>query len=209
MRSITRGLLALAVLLGPAIGTAHAITVKDIIQYHAIGDDILISLIEADASVFHLTAEDVSNLKAQGVSQRVILAMIDTAKPKSLRKIVGVPNPQAPVETSTTTPDTSTDQTDVSTVSTDATPPVVVNVSQSQSVTQHVDSAPATVEVPIPVAVPVIEHSRHPLPQPQQAPPQYWGYGGQKRPDSWGPTPAPSSSRNDTKPDPAKKGGGS
>jgi hypothetical protein len=206
MRSMTRGLLALALLIGPAIGTAQAITIKEIVQYKGLGPAILISLIEADGSVFHLTAEDVQSLKDQGVPEQVILAMIDTGKPKSLRKIVGVPAPPdapaPPAEPETPPPD------DVTTSTTDAPPaPVVVNV--SQHVSQHVDASPATVEVPVPVAVPVIEHGRRPLPQPQQTPSQqYWGYGGQKRPDSWGSTPPPPPQK-DTKPDPSKKGGGS
>lgn len=205
MRSITRGLLALAVLIGPAVGVAHAITIKEIVQYKSLGPKILISLIEADRSVFHLTAEDVSKLKEQGVDESVILAMIETAKPKSERKIVELPDqPDQPVPPIEPPPD-------LNATTADAPPaPVVVNV--TQQVSQHVDASPATVEVPVPVAVPVIEHGRRPLPEPRQAQSQapsqqYWGYGGQKRPDSWGPPSAPPPPHSDTKPDPSKGGG--
>ena len=111
--------------------------------------------------------------------EQVILAMIDTAKPKSLRKIVGVPAPPdapaPPAEPETPPPD------DVTTSTADAPPaPVVVNV--SQHVSQQVDASPAMVEVPVPIAVPVIEHGRHPLPQPQQTPSQQ--YLGLRRPEA-------------------------
>jgi hypothetical protein len=218
MRAITRVLFTLAVLLGPAIGVAHAITVKEIVQYKSLGPKILISLIEADRSVFHLTAEEVSKLKEQGVDESVILAMIETGKPKSQRKTAEPSDLAQPDETvpPLEPPDSSLSSVDAPTA------PVIVNV--DQQVSQQVDSTPATVVVPVPIAVPVIEHGRRPLPEPrhetQPAAPQYWGYGGQKRPDSWGPTPAPPPQHSDAKSgsdkadktdktDPGKKGGGS
>lgn len=85
-------------------------------------------------------------------------------------------------------------------VRTEAAPrPVIVN----QTVTQEVrvetpPSHPQTQYVPVPVYVPVQVRPRVPEKEPE---PVYWGFGGQRRPDSWQEPPR-------TTP-PARPGGGS
>ena len=80
MRFALRLLLPALVLLGPMQGRASAVTVQELLDFKGkLSDDILIALIESDASVFHLSIGDVAALKEKGLSERVILAMLKTA----------------------------------------------------------------------------------------------------------------------------------
>lgn len=70
---------ACAVLL--VVGTptvARAVSTRDLIELSkaGLGDEVLVALIEADGTVFHLDAPKVLELRAAGVSERVITAMI-------------------------------------------------------------------------------------------------------------------------------------
>lgn len=197
--------LSTAVLLGPAVGTASATTIEDLIKLKAnkatpVSDDVLIALIESDGSVFHLTADDILPLKQKGLSERVIIAMLLTAKnAKPVIEVVELPRAQQ--DRYSEGPGTP------------VTPPAPVEVNVTQSNVQTVEQPrsarrttyeSAYVPVYIPVAVPVV---RQPPPQPV-----YWGFGGQLRPDAWRPAPDPPKTPPDKKPDttrdPKKAGGG-
>lgn len=188
MRHAVRLLLAGTLLLGPAAGLARAVSIRDLVKLKAAGlsDQVLVELIKSDGSVFHLTADDVLSLRRQGLSDQVIIAMLRTATARTAapaRQPAGQPGTLPAVEEETTAPGTG--QVEVETPA-----PTVVNV--TQTVRQHVERAPApvtTVTIPVPVAVPSIRRPTVARPQPK---PVYWGWGGQRRPDSWQPsTPAP------------------
>jgi hypothetical protein len=171
-RLLSIPLLAACLLTSPLLGgTAGAVSVDELFNLKANGlsDDVLVALIEADGSVFHLSSDDVLALHKRGLGERVILAMLASA-----RRAVLVTDPQPAPE-----------------------PPVrIVPVAEAhaapavapiqQSIVQHVEVVredPVYVHVPIaiPVAVPV----RHEKP----VKPVYWGYGGDLRPGSWRPAP--------------------
>lgn len=82
MRRILSTVVAALLLAGPAATSASAITIEDLVNLRAngLGDDILVALIDADGSVFQLTAVDVLALRKRGLSERVILAMLITGK---------------------------------------------------------------------------------------------------------------------------------
>jgi hypothetical protein len=128
-------------------------------------DDILVALIETDGSRFVLTADDILELYRQGLSNRVIRAMQATARK---------PRAAAPPRDAFVAPAHEAEPAPVR-------PP---DVHVTQNVTQRVEvEAPRerhhvqTIAVPVYVAVPVVQR--------KPEPPVYWGWGGQRRPDSW------------------------
>ena len=72
--------LACFVLLCGLSGRAEAVSLRDLIDLskQGISDDILIALIEAEKSVFHLGAGEVKALKAEGLSDRLVIHLLQT-----------------------------------------------------------------------------------------------------------------------------------
>lgn len=181
MRHLLSFALTGVLLTGPLAGMAHAITVRDLIALNqaGLGDDVLVALIDADDSVFTLTPMDVIELKRQGLSDRVLIRMIETARrlpPAMPARDATVAPVRAPV-TQAQAPSASA--------------PVV-----SQTVIQKVEVVQApprrtTVERPRTVYVPVAVPVRTPVRQVKEPEPVYWGWGGQRRPDSWEPSKTP------------------
>jgi hypothetical protein len=195
MRLLTPILLAGVLLVGPAAGQASAVTIADLINLKANGlsDQILIALIESDGSVFRLTADDVIDLRKRGLSETVLIAMLLTATKADRDRAAAPDSPFADGRQGVIRQDRTLQTSQ----------PTTVNV--HQTVTQSVQQYPQeteTVYVPVPVAVPVAV-----LPPRPRAEPVYWGYGGQRRPDSWNdppdrkPDPKPDP-KSDSKPDP-------
>ncbi len=206
MRFALRLLLPALVLLGPMQGRASAVTIQELLEFKGkLSDDVLVALIESDGSVFHLSIGDVASLKEKGLSEKVILAMLKTAtKPQTMPApppVVSQPQPvyapppadpygqpqqyaQEPPQPVIYDPQDQGQPT--------AKAPVVVNV--RQDVTQHVDqpqqnAQPYYAGYPLGycqyggfIGTPVVNRPVAPV---------YWGWGGQRRPDSWQPTPAP------------------
>ena len=151
---------------------ADAITLKEIVQLSraGLGDEVLLALIEVDQKVFAIDSETLHMLKDQGVSERVIVALIRSGRtqpaPEQLTASAALPEPQVMPE-----------------------PPVVV-IEHERPVVQQV-------AVPVPIYVPVVvpaarvrrhvddriieaDHARQ-----RPAEPVYWGWGGKRRPDAW------------------------
>jgi hypothetical protein len=197
MRIIFQAALALLLLAGPAAGTALAVTASQLVDLMkaGLGDDVLIALIQTDGSTFQLTAADILALHRQGLSDKVILAMQATAR-KAPAKVAERETAIQPRAESQEIESVVRDQTI-------PTAPQVVNV--YQTVSQRVESAraPSTHVLPVPYMVPVYVR---PIPVKPAAPPVYWGWNGQRRPDTWqeSPQPDPAAAKAVT---PAKKGG--
>ena len=159
-----RLLIALCFTLGVAV-PAHAVSLHDLIDLSRAGlsDDILIALVESERSVFRLTPEDLKQLKAQGLSDRLLLHLLQTpalreeaARVEAFeRRLEVASREQAPAPAPDTTPD-----------------PEVVVVDRVETIA-------------VPVYVPVYVHPERPA---KPAKPVYWGYGGKRRPDSWKPS---------------------
>jgi hypothetical protein len=175
-----------------AAGRAEAITVRDIIELSkaGLGEPVLLALIEVDRSIFAIDTATLKQLRAEGVSDTVIVAMIRSGRP--------VPPPPAPVPVAPPEPPPQPE------------PQVVV--------IDHHDAAPAPasypVAVPVPVYIPVasrgldtrtsrsntvettiqtdqgVVRARVPVPPNcVKAEPIFWGFGGKLRPGSWEPPP--------------------
>lgn len=78
MRRVLVALLAL--LLVPLPAAAGELILRDVIELHrtGLGDDLLVAMIEADGSVFNLGFADIQDLKSDGLSERVISALVRT-----------------------------------------------------------------------------------------------------------------------------------
>jgi hypothetical protein len=163
-----RLLLVGSILLGPAAGTASALTLLDVLKLKAanISDDVLVAVIEADRTVFHLTPEDIVMLRGKGISDKVIIALLQT-----VNRVQPPPQPpMVPVE-------------DARIPQLQPPAPVVVNV--TQTVEQRVEQAePRVVYQSVPYPVVVGPAVRRPSPRAPE-PIVYWGFGGQRRADSW------------------------
>jgi hypothetical protein len=175
--------LALVVLSLSAV-RAEAVTAKDIIDLTraGLGEEVLLALIEVDGSLFTIDTETLKSLKAAGVSDRVIEAMV-----RSGRMPQEAPAPFWPA------------------VEPEPPQPQVIVIEHERPVVEQV-------AVPVPVYIPVQTRPRgrhqtalivsQPLdpspgfgaaspPQYQRKPasPVYWGWGGKLRPDAWKPAP--------------------
>jgi len=88
LRALSRQLIACALtasgsffLLALTAGPAWAVSTRDLVELSkaGLGDDVLVALIEADGTIFNLDAPRILQLRAEGVSERVITAMIRNA----------------------------------------------------------------------------------------------------------------------------------
>ena len=182
--------------------SASALTVRDVVELtHAgLGEDIILALIEVDPSVFPIDTETLKSLKAAGVSQRVIGAMVRSGR---TQPPPADPGPAVIEEAA-------------------APEPQVIVIDHRDAPIQQV---PVAVPVYVPFAVPInhrvagdnrLAHVADPYDAARRlevrqgvrldsiadvgrTPPQpvYWGFGGHLRPDAWQPTPAPAPVKKD------------
>ena len=162
-----RVFLAAVVLLCGIAVPVEAVSLKDLIglSKQGISDDILIALVEAEKSVFHITASDLKPLKDAGLSDRLVIHLLQTPSrpaPEVKLHLASEPAP-APAAARHVEPE-----------------PRVVYVERVE-----------TVGVPVYIPVPRADHDdrdeRRDRPKPAE--PVYWGYGGKLRPDAWKPAP--------------------
>ena len=161
-----RWLFALVLTLVPATGFAQSQvpSLRDVVELTKAGlaDDVILTLIEVNGSVYPTDAETLKSLKAAGVSPAVIVALV-----KSGRQNAAVPAVQDAL--SPVTPS----EPEVIVVEREAPEPRVREV---------------VVPVPVYVAVPAYRSHRRPEAVPHRpVEPVYWGWGGKLRPDAWKP----------------------
>ena len=173
---------------------AQAVTLRDIVDLTkaGLGDEVLLALIEVDGGVFDVDAATLKSLKAAGVSERVIVALVRSGRERNA----------APAEAST-----------LADVVSQQTQPEVVYVDRPSATVVHEVAVPYPVYVTVPVAVaPRGRHDRvgppavhvdpsitapetihgpqrylTDLPAPKAKEPVYWGTSGKLRPDAWKP----------------------
>lgn len=169
-----RLLIILAAVAAFSPARAYALTVRDVVELSraGLGEETLLALIEVDPSVFPIDTATLKSLKAAGVSERVIVAMV-----RSARSAPAVSDALPDAEPAPQLP-----------------PPQVI-------VVDHHDAAPQIREVPVavPVYIPIVrtrdrddgdprspdaDRSRTHAKDPE---PVYWGWGGKLRPDAWQP----------------------
>jgi hypothetical protein len=74
------GFLLAALLLSPHSAAAGDLTLRDVMELHrtGLGDELLIAVIDADGGPFRLSVGDIQDLKSDGLSERVIAALVRT-----------------------------------------------------------------------------------------------------------------------------------
>ncbi len=179
MRTYTKTVVfTLAVLMGPAVGRAYAVTIRDLVELskEGVSDAVLIALIETDGSRFKMTLADIRSVRAQGLSDVVIVAMIRT-------RVVATPLRDAATDALAPTPEAQpvVAPREPERVVVQA-PPVTV----TQTVTQRVEvSRERSLVEQVPVYFPVyVAVPTRPV-EIKKEEPVYWGWGGQRRPDAW------------------------
>src|SRR5688572_18142958 len=87
-----RRLLLVGSLVAVLAGSAEALTIRDVIELAraGLGDEVLLALIEVDRGVYAIDTETLKKLKAAGVSDRVIAALVRSGRE--------MPLPAAPME---------------------------------------------------------------------------------------------------------------
>jgi hypothetical protein len=177
MRRLLPVVLALMIL---PVARVEAVTVRDIVDLtHAgMGEEILLALIEVDGGVFNIDTATLTMLKREGVSERVIVAMVRSGRNRPVVEEMAPP----PVEVAEAPA---------------AAPPVVVIEHRDREI---------PVPVAVPVYVPVFQRRGHVIDRRidglvdrddlfrrredvKPAEPVYWGFGGKLRPGSWQPPP--------------------
>ena len=193
MRRIAFLVLPLMTLFPPA---ASALTVRDVVELTraGLGEDIILALIDVDPSVFPIDAATLKTLKAAGVGERVIVAMIRSGRtqpPLSTEPVAPVvidaaraPEPQVIVIEHHDPPQVR----EVPVAVPVYVPIPVTNrrVHVSDRVSRAADPVDAAHRQDVRQDVRIDDGRRDA--HPRQSEPVYWG--GHLRPDAWGqPTP--------------------
>lgn len=171
---------------------ADALTVRDILELTraGLGDEILLALIDVDRSVFPIDAVTLKRLKDAGVSERVIVAMIRSARTSDpLPEQVAIvapppaPEPQVIVIEHHDPPQIREVPVAVPVYVPYVRGPFVRRGAHQATVHDAFESfqPPSGLNRPAGAAL----HTPH-----VKAPePVYWGFGGKLRPDAWKPEP--------------------
>ena len=186
--------LAAVLLLAAAAVPAEALTIRDVIELTKAGvsEEVLLALIDVDGGVYASDTETLKALKAAGVSERVMVALVRSGRERQLPE-PAAPPPAPQDEARAPAPQVVVIEHHEPQAQQVVVPvPVYVPVYTTPSrahrdpyATQRVrtgDFAPSNY-VPFQPAPPVIRQQLEP------APPVYWGFGGKRRPDAWAPSP--------------------
>jgi hypothetical protein len=175
---------------------SEAVTLKEVIDLTraGIGDDVLIALIDVDGGVFDIDAATLTRLKAAGVSEKVIVALVRSGRsrpapqePQTLTNVVA--EQQAPEVRYVEGPSTTIVREVAVPVPIYIGVPVTVRSRHGRSgdhlVPDRVTTAQPLISEPFQSSLPKYQTDIPPPPKNQQ--PEYWGFGGKLRPDAWKP----------------------
>ena len=202
MRRVAVAVMLLAISAGSA--AAQTLTTKEIVELSKGGmsEGVLLALIEVHRSVFPIDRDTLKMLKAEGVSDNVVVAMI-----RSGRDPIPVPPPPPPAPTPSVIVDRGdgTPELIIKDRDPDQTRVVVVEDRDEEPIRERRRSEEYLREVPV-AAVPVyltapvrrnidrrhLDRERPDRVEPsKRQEPVYWGFGGKLRPDAWKPAEAP------------------
>jgi hypothetical protein len=192
-----RMVIVLLLILPLVPASAEAVSVRDIIELTkaGLGDNVLLALIEVDGGVFNIDNETLTRLKAAGVSEQVIVALVRSGRTRLPQEPVPVTAPETAPEPQPYYPQPQPEVREVMVPVPYAVPvtvPVFVAVDRFHRRRVVDDRAlviqQPTIGNPFPstqfrVAGPKLTDTP---PQPRAAKPVYWGSGGKLRPDAWG-----------------------
>ena len=160
---------------------ADALTIRDVVELTraGLGEEVLLALIEVDPSVFPIDTATLKYLKDAGVSQRVIVAMVRSARtppPVTPEPFIADVVPPAPEPQVVVIHDVREVQ-----VAVPVFIPVVQRTRGHIANVDRVDRVPDTED-----RRNRTDSSKHDQPN-RPAAPVYWGTSGKLRPDAWKP----------------------
>jgi len=160
---------------------ADALTIRDVVELTraGLGEEVLLALIEVDPSVFPIDTATLKYLKDAGVSQRVIVAMVRSARtppPVTPEPFIADVVPPAPEPQVVVIHDVREVQ-----VAVPVFIPVVQRTPRHFANVDRVDRVPDTED-----RRNRTDSSKHDQPN-RPAAPVYWGTSGKLRPDAWKP----------------------
>jgi hypothetical protein len=176
-----------------AAASAEAVTLRDIMDLTkaGLGDDVLLALIEVDGGVFDVDSATLTTLKAAGVSEKVIVALVRSAR---VRPPTPEPQPLANVVAEQQAAEVRYSEQPAATVVREVAVPFPVYVGIPViSRGRHARPAfsPGDGVQPSITAPPLLQGRQRYLtdtpPEPKGQDPVYWGWGGKLRPDAWKP----------------------
>lgn len=161
-------LAALLVVLPAASLSAQTLTIRDILDLTkaGLGEEVLLALIEVHRPVFPIDPDTLKMLKASGVRQRVIVALVKSGRELPVQPVIET-EPQMATGAPAPAPQV-----------------VVIDHEQTRAERRSREIVPVAVPVYVPVRVRPIERERPPV---GPVEPVYWGFGGKLRPDAWQP----------------------
>ena len=167
------------------VPAVEALTIRDVIELSraGLGEEVLLAMIEVDGGVYQIDTATLKSLKAAGVPERVIVALVRSGRER--------PAPPIPVAAPAEAPRAPEPQVVVIDHQSEQPPrevvvpvPIYVPVAVTRGSRRHVDKRHVPVEstyVPFQSGPPL--HTPH-VPKSERV---YWGFGGKLRPDAWQP----------------------
>ena len=193
MRRATRFVIAFVIVLFTAAG-AQAVTLKDIVDLTraGLGEDVPLALIEVDGGVFDVDTATLTRLKAAGVSEKVIVALVRSGRSKP---VAPEPQPLSDFVAEQQAPEPAYQQHPPATTTiireVGVPYPVYVGIPVSSRSRHGRPASHAPVDVDPAVTSPSshggVQWQTDIPPRSKHEEPVYWGWGGKLRPDAWKP----------------------
>jgi hypothetical protein len=155
--------LLMLVLLGCVPATASAVTIDEVVALskNGVSEQVIVAVIERDQTLFTLSPALIMKLQRDGLSDRILLALIKSGRPNE--PPLGA-RPVAPVAAPVPPPPA---------IAIVGHGPQLPNTSDFDSMAADETEAPPPVFVPVPIVVPVPEVNPHAGRRSRQRPEQY------------------------------------
>lgn len=184
---VTSAIIGVVAFLAITAARADAVSLRDIVELSraGLGDEVLVALIEVDQTRYDLDAERLLELQAAGVSETVMLALLRSGR-EAVRPTPTAPEP-APLGPQVIVIEERPKPRPVF--------PTIVGVPFVMPAPRHAGRQPTSRQPAIVLpdratGLGIGAFFGAPLsvvaPTPQKEP-VYWGWGGQRRPDTWDP----------------------
>jgi hypothetical protein len=169
-------------------GRAEAVTVKDIIDLSraGLGEVVLLALIEVDGGVFTIDTDTLTRLKAAGVTDKVIEAMVRSGRSRPEPPPAAAPEQQPQPQVIVIEHEPAPPVVQQVVVPVPVYVPVVTRTRTRGHVVRQVVEPPRGFGASVPGFTPI---TSQPVVAPKAPEPVYWGWGGKLRPDAWKPAP--------------------
>jgi hypothetical protein len=188
-----RLLVITALVLAPSVtATAQTLSTRDVIELSkaGLGEEVLLALVEVNKSVFPVDRQTLKSLKDAGVPANVIVAMVksgrDQAEPLLPPQQIEQPAPLMPQDVIDGDGMTARERELERQSERAKDRELERDLERIRAIRESQYLSPIPVPVPIYSTLPVQRRRE----QMKPAAPVYWGWDGQRRPDSWDAAPA-------------------